>query len=688
MNYEEVLARFKAVKNGDNFAAHCPAHEDKKASLSLSLRDDKILVKCHAGCETEAVLSAAGLAMKDLFINGNGHARSPVVATYLYRDLDGEVRYRKQRTADKQFYFARRGNGPDDWIASRKQNGDRPVMEGVERLVYRLDELRERSENSSSETFCVFVCEGEKDADRLWSLGLPATTNDAGAGKWTDALTGQLKAIGTTSVRCLPDNDDPGRAHMQDVARSCTAAGIEARIIELPGLPPKGDVSDYLAAGHAKDDLLILCTAASVCAPLLVAEVTGPAPCVYTFEPAFPDGHFVTSWIDHFSRQCDAAREFHEAAALVALAQATPTLTARTSGAAQGLRTNLYVLLVGDPGRSRKSTAKDYAVEAVNLALPGVMLPESMSHEGMIEALAERSASGLTEGTGAALWAVDEFSDMLVKLVTARHLAGMRGLLLELYARTTYTYKRVSKGKSHAEDAFRIQNVSFSVIGCSTPTVFQNLDNTAVGSGLLSRFAIVMPEAKPARLPLYALQEDAVPAGLVQRLRSISERTAHRTVEFAPGVLEQLDAAVDAPLDQATDRGLMTERLGVMARKVAILAAAGWPDSTPVIASQPLIVGSADAEAAIAVAARWIAYARAFEVRVNESVFEVQVQRCLALITGRTGWINRREIARRVHLEARQMREVEQTLVQRDQLEVSEKRPTTGRPAVFWRWIV
>ena len=52
------------------------------------------------------------------------------------------------------------------------------------------------------------------------------------------------------------DNDDAGRKHGEDVARSCHAAGLKVKVVELPDLPEKGDVSDWLDAGHTKDELV------------------------------------------------------------------------------------------------------------------------------------------------------------------------------------------------------------------------------------------------------------------------------------------------------------------------------------------------------------------------------------------------------------------------------------------------
>jgi hypothetical protein len=395
----------------------------------------------------------------------------------------------------------------------------------------------------------------------------------------------------------------------------------------------------------------------------------------YAFEPAFPPGHFVTQWIGHFKTQCDAALEFHEAAALVALAAATPSLIARISGSADGLRTNLNILLIGDAGRTRKSTAKDYAVETLRRALPHVLLPEQMTQESFVESLT------LCNG-GAALWAIDEFTDTLSKIVNATYLAGMRGLLLELYARTDYTYRRVSKGAKKHEDNFTIRNVTLSVIGCATPTLFQQLDSTAVGSGLLTRFAIVMPESKPPRLPQFALQEETVPNALVQWLHDISKR--RQDVVFEPGVLERLDEDIDKPLDESADRCSMTVRAGVMARKVAMLSAAGQK-ATFALENTPLTVTLGDAEAAIRVVTRWIGYAQKFEARTEESSFEVKVQKCLAIVKGRT--INRREVTQRVHVPAKELLEIEKTLEQRELIEVIQRKPPTGRPSTTWRWV-
>jgi putative DNA primase/helicase len=92
----------------------------------------------------------------------------------------------------------------------------------------------------------VFVVEGEKDADRLAALGLVATTSAMGAGKWRDEYAEALKG---RHVVVIPDNDRPGREHADDIVKSLLGTAASVRLMPLE-VPEKGDVSDWLDAGH------------------------------------------------------------------------------------------------------------------------------------------------------------------------------------------------------------------------------------------------------------------------------------------------------------------------------------------------------------------------------------------------------------------------------------------------------
>lgn len=225
---------------GDGFTARCPAHDDRRASLSFRDGERGLLVKCHAGCSIEAIADALGLRVADLFEDNGAKAASPsrsVMATYPYRDETGTLLYEVVRFAPKDFR-QRRPDGQGGWTWN---------LDGVRRVLYRLPSVKGQA--------TVYIPEGEKDCDRLVSLGIPATTNSGGAEKWTEDHTAQLVAAGVKRVVVLPDNDPPGETHALTVARSCLGVGLTAKIVRLPGIPLKGDVSDWLDAGHTKEEL-------------------------------------------------------------------------------------------------------------------------------------------------------------------------------------------------------------------------------------------------------------------------------------------------------------------------------------------------------------------------------------------------------------------------------------------------
>jgi hypothetical protein len=150
---------------------------------------------------------------------------------YDYKDEHGEVLYQVCRAMPKKF-FQRRPDDNGGWIHN---------LQGVRRVLYRLPELL-----AADAMATVFVCEGEKDVEALRKLGLVATTNSGGAEKWNDKYSEVLRG---RDVVILPDNDDTGRKHAQQVSRSLSGIAARVRIIQLPNLPEKGDVSDWLKAG-------------------------------------------------------------------------------------------------------------------------------------------------------------------------------------------------------------------------------------------------------------------------------------------------------------------------------------------------------------------------------------------------------------------------------------------------------
>lgn len=163
-------------------------------------------------------------------------AKARVVACYDYRAEDGSLLFQVQRFEPKKF-VQRRPNG----------NGWEYKVQGTRQVPYRLPELVAAPLSST-----IYIVEGEKDADRLAALGLVATCNSGGAGKWKSCHAEHLK---DRPVILIPDNDDAGRMHVQKVAKSLKGIAAHVQIMDLAGLPDKGDVSDWFDAGGTLEQL-------------------------------------------------------------------------------------------------------------------------------------------------------------------------------------------------------------------------------------------------------------------------------------------------------------------------------------------------------------------------------------------------------------------------------------------------
>jgi 5S rRNA maturation endonuclease (ribonuclease M5) len=232
----------KGCREGRQFL--CPAHDDHRPSLSVAEGDDgRVLLKCHAGCVPEDIVAALGLSMSDLFDEHGGRPTTMPLVTYPYEDENGTLKYESCRFEPKRFCMRR----PDG-------NGGRICdLRGVQLILYKLPDLLSRQDET------VYIVEGEKDVDRLHGLGLLATTNPLGAGRWRDAFSEVLRS---RVVVVIPDNDEAGRKHAEQVARSLVGVAVSIKILELPDLQEKGDVSDWLTT-HSKVELMRLAAAAA-----------------------------------------------------------------------------------------------------------------------------------------------------------------------------------------------------------------------------------------------------------------------------------------------------------------------------------------------------------------------------------------------------------------------------------------
>lgn len=159
MDIYKIIGALKCCKKtGENsYQALCPAHDDHKASLTITDAGNKILLHCHAGCDIKDILNKINLKESDLFNNKTEFSKSKLIAEYFYTDEIGNPLYKVMRFEPKNFVQAKYDNG--NWIFK---------MTGVNYVLYNLPNVIKSD--------IVYFVEGEEDADNLNNLGLIATT--------------------------------------------------------------------------------------------------------------------------------------------------------------------------------------------------------------------------------------------------------------------------------------------------------------------------------------------------------------------------------------------------------------------------------------------------------------------------------------------------------------------------------
>ena len=235
------------VKSGSESTGKCIFHDDKRDSFSVNL--DSGLWTCHAGCGGGSVFDfysqlngttfaeAVSLLAEENGVHAEPTKKPVIVATYDYTNESGELLFQVVRYDPKDFR-QRRPDEKGGWIYK---------LDTVSPVLYRLPEVSKAS--------VVVIVEGEKDVETLRSIGITATTSPRGASAWQDRYADCLAG---KNVAIIPDNDEPGRKYAGKIAHSLLGKANIIKIINLPGLNQKGDVTDWMKNGGTKDQLLEL----------------------------------------------------------------------------------------------------------------------------------------------------------------------------------------------------------------------------------------------------------------------------------------------------------------------------------------------------------------------------------------------------------------------------------------------
>lgn len=270
IDVRSFYANYFKIENGKKEQpCCCPAHQDTHPSCSVNL--DTGLWYCQV-CEAKGSIfdwymhkhhcdykeAECSIAQTVGLDPAKPKGKKRFIERYEYLDADGAPSYSVERWEyenGKKDFPQRASDGNGGWL---------PTLGNVERLPYKLPELIGAVQRGA----VIYIPEGEKDVHNLMGLGLAATCNSGGAKKWLDGMSLYLK--GAKAV-VLEDNDLAGRTHAQMVAHSLQGIAGAIKVVSFSDLPEKGDVSDWLAVGHTKLDLIARTKAAPLWEPTVEA---------------------------------------------------------------------------------------------------------------------------------------------------------------------------------------------------------------------------------------------------------------------------------------------------------------------------------------------------------------------------------------------------------------------------------
>jgi hypothetical protein len=250
-NYTRFFQHFHPdlALDGDKATVLCSTHDDHDPNRDLVLRGEKagshFCQVCEAGGDALSYYAMkTGLDPKTQFpqvlegivsdfgikVSTNGQVKQRVVATFDYTDEAGNLLYQIQRKEpgkelrSKKDFVIRRPDGNGGWIYDGK---------GIEFVLYLLHDLTKTKGQHR-----IVVVEGEGKADLLWRMGIRATCNPFGAGKWKKGYSAYLA---DEDVILWPDKDSAGLEHMKKVAVSLQshARSVKARAAAR-GASPQG----------------------------------------------------------------------------------------------------------------------------------------------------------------------------------------------------------------------------------------------------------------------------------------------------------------------------------------------------------------------------------------------------------------------------------------------------------------
>ena len=247
---ENVLAALGEYRETgqDKYSACCPAHEDRQASLSISLGDNgKPLLYCHAGCEFADIKKALGFSAREA--NASRASKPKKRHASMQAAIDAVARTVNEPIAETVLHLYENGKPVGGAIRFNLEGGGKTFRQihadgnawlsgAGDNLwpVFKLNDLPAEGP--------IFLHEGEKACLAGWKIGLPSTCCKGGSNQphKTDWST-----LAGREVVIMPDNDEPGEKFAATMVGILQDHGCRVKVLRLNGRPEGGgDLADIV----------------------------------------------------------------------------------------------------------------------------------------------------------------------------------------------------------------------------------------------------------------------------------------------------------------------------------------------------------------------------------------------------------------------------------------------------------
>lgn len=335
--------------------APCPIHSGKDPNFSVNAETG--LAQCHSQCGRgwdmisleQDLFSLDFPTAKDRVFELVGRPKVPweernLEAVYDYTDERGKLLYQVLRNHGKDFK-QRRPDLNGGWIWGL---GD------VRRVPFHLPRVMNAD--------FVGITEGEKDALTLDRIGIVGSCNNGGAGNFRDD---QAPYFASKHIAIFPDNDAPGRSHALKVAELIAPIAKTLKIIELPGLAEKGDVTDFVNAGGTIEQIREIYRKAQPWSPS------------WQFATNIPDEN--EKYVRTLEQDVEAAgglQRFWDLAAFTGIPTPFPKLNFALSG---GMRDGEIYVIGANQGAGKTSLVLQFALAAMRKGLAVLMFSMEMN---------------------------------------------------------------------------------------------------------------------------------------------------------------------------------------------------------------------------------------------------------------------------------------------------------------------